>query len=62
MDESRESRLAAILARGLARLRKRDERSIASTTKTDAWPLKADPAGGNRPMAHHAVGQQGEQQ
>ena len=60
MDEPRESRLAAILARGLLRVRQRAER--LGSRKVQDEPPPACVAEGEQATAQRAVVQQGDQQ
>ena len=63
MDEPRESRLAAILARALMRVRKRGSRAGGQDAKGDApSSTSACLAADNQATAFRAAGQQGEPQ
>jgi hypothetical protein len=65
MDEPRECRLAAILARGLARVRQRSKRAAAQNMAPDDAPRPTAAELANDDLsstAHHAAGQQGEPQ
>jgi hypothetical protein len=65
MDEPRECRLAAILARGLVRVRQHSKRAgVQNMASDDApRPTAADLANDDVPStAHHAADQQGEPQ
>lgn len=63
MDEPRERRLAAILARGLLRVRKCAERSSCGKLKDDKPPsVAAASTSGHQTTVVHAANQQGEPQ
>jgi len=64
MDETRENRLAAILARGLIRVRQRAARTGQwRMPGNDSQPTVSDASAGDQPAADHSVAgrEQGEQ-
>ncbi len=62
MDDPRECRLAVILARGLLRVRQRDERLGVQTSSCDAPKTVGEAATDAQLPTHNAVNQKGEQE
>lgn len=62
MDEPRERRVAAILARGLLRARQRDERLGVRNDACDAPTTTGRSTNDEDAPAHNAVNQTGEQE